>query len=62
MEQSTKLALMRLYARMSDDELVRAKADIGELLKHTKVKNMDDIKVNIALINDEIKTRLQRHP
>jgi hypothetical protein len=60
MNESTKQSLARYYARISDDDLTQCKADIGELLKHSKVQNLDDIKENISLINNEIKIRLQR--
>ena len=58
MEQSTKLSLIRYYVGLSDDELVQHKAAIGNMLRTAKVKgSMDDIKINIAIINDEITSR-----
>jgi hypothetical protein len=49
---------MRYYISSSDDELVNAKAAIGAMLRTAKVKgSLDDIKINIALINDEIAAR-----
>ena len=60
MDESTKQSLALYYAHLSDDELIQCKNDIGELLKRTKVKNLDDIKENIAIINSEIKLRLKR--
>ena len=60
MVESTKQLLARYYERLSDDDLIQCKNDIGELLKKTKVQNLDDIKENIHLINNEIKKRLQR--
>ena len=57
MEQSTKLSLMRYYASMSVEQLVDAKSAIGHLLRTAKIKDMKDVKINIALINDEIASR-----
>lgn len=57
MDEKTKENLKRYYTLLSVDELVQHKEAIGNLLAHTKVKDLDDIKISIALINDELKVR-----
>ena len=57
MEQSTKNSLMRYYASMTVEELLEQKHEIGEHLRFGRVKNMDDMKVSIAIINVELKMR-----
>lgn len=57
MEQATKNSLMRYYASLTVEELLEQKHEIGEQLKFGKIKNMDDIKVSIAIINVELKMR-----
>lgn len=58
MDTLTKNKFILYYALMSDEDLAQCKADIGKLLKTTKVSNLDDIKENITIINAEIKSRL----
>ena len=57
MDQATKTNLQKFYASSSYDELVKYKAEIGNLLLHTKVKDLANIKLNIELINTELKIK-----
>ena len=58
MELSTKLSLIRYYAQRSTEELQQDKNAIGTHLRATKVKDLDDIKTCIAIINDELAVRV----
>lgn len=57
MEEPTKNSLMRYYASLTIEELLANKAEIGHLLKEGKIRDIENIKVSIAIINYELKTR-----
>lgn len=57
MDEDTKHSLMRYYASLTVEELLDQKHEIGEQLKFGKIKNLEDIKVSIAIINVELKMR-----
>ena len=48
---------MRYYATLTIEELLENKEEIGHLLRSGKIHNLEDIKVSIAIINYELKTR-----